>query len=140
MSYIHDFCMWLNATPWSTYIREGDYPFPIIETVHIIGLAFSVGVIMWLDLRFLDLIMTDQPIVEMVEQLEPWAIVGFGIMFVSGALLFLSEPMKCYSTLAFRLKVIMLILTGLNVMYFHFALYPKRAEWEKSAKSPWQLK
>src|SRR5450631_3480450 len=104
MSSIHDFCVWLNATPWSTYLRESDYPFPIIETAHIIGLAFSVGVVMWLDLRFLDLIMTDEPIAELVEQLEPWAIGGFVIMFISGALLFLAEPMKCYTTLAFRLK------------------------------------
>jgi hypothetical protein len=140
MHYIQAFCQWLNETSWSTYIRESDYPFPIIETFHVIGLAVSVGVIMWLDLRFLGVVMTDEPISSVVEQLEPWATGGFGVMFISGALLFLSEPLKCYTTLAFRLKVIMLILTGLNVMYFHAKLYPRLPEFDKLAKPPWQLK
>lgn len=140
MHYIQMFCQWLNDTQWSTYLREGDYPFPIIETFHVIGLAVSVGVVMWLDLRFLNLIMTDEPISSVVEQLEPWAMGGFSVMFVSGALLFLSEPMKCYSTLAFRLKVIMLILTGLNVLYFHAKLYARLPEFDRMSSPPWQLR
>jgi hypothetical protein len=140
MHYIQAFCQWLNETQWSTYLRESDYPFPIIETFHVIGLAVSVGVIMWLDLRFLNVVMRDEPIQSVVDQLEPWAMGGFAIMFVSGSLLFLSEPMKCYNTLAFRLKVIMLILTGLNVMYFHAKLYARLPEFDKLSSPPWQLK
>jgi hypothetical protein len=140
MHYVQAFCQWLNGTPWSTYLRESDYPFPIIETFHVIGLAVSVGVIMWLDLRFLGVVMPDEPISSVVGQLEPWATGGFAIMFVSGSLLFLSEPMKCYNTLAFRLKVIMLILAGLNVMYFHAKLCARLSEFDKLAKPPWQLK
>jgi hypothetical protein len=140
MHYILEFCTWLNATPWSVWLRESDYPFPLIESAHVIGLAVSVGVIMWLDLRFLGLIMLDEPIKDMVDQLEPWAMGGFAIMFVSGGLLLLSEPLKCYSTLAFRLKVIMLILTGLNVAYFHAKLYARLPEFDKSPNPPWQLK
>ena len=140
MHYIFEFCNWLNQTSWSTWLRESDYPFPIIETFHVIGLAVSVGVVMWLDLRFLNLVMRNRPIKATVEQLEPWAMGGFAIMFASGSLLFLSEPMKCYNTVAFRLKVIMLILTGLNVLYFHARLYARLPEFDKSPSPPWQLK
>jgi hypothetical protein len=38
-------------------------------------------------------------------------------MFVSGILLLLAEPLRCYTTLSFRLKAVMLILAGLNVWY-----------------------
>lgn len=140
MHYLLEFCQWLNGTAWSTYLRENDNPFPIIESFHVIGLAVSVGVIMWLDLRFLELVMKDEPITNLVEQLEPWAIGGFVVMFVSGSLLFLSEPLKCYNTLAFRFKVIMLILAGLNVWYFHRAVYPRLSEFDASVNPPWQLK
>ena len=44
--------MWLNATPWSEYLRESDYPFPVIETVHVIGLAFSVGLLALFSIAF----------------------------------------------------------------------------------------
>ena len=75
---------------------------------------------------------------EVVSQLEPWAIRGFMVMFASGLLLFLAEPMKCYTTVAFRLKVVMLILSGLNVWFFHAKVYPKVAEWDNSPVLPWQ--
>lgn len=142
MSFIHSFCVWLNATPWSVAIREGDYAFPIIETIHIIGLAFSVGTIMWVDLRFLGLAMTDEPAADVIEQLEPYAMAGFVIMFVSGALLFLSEPLKCYTTLAFRLKAIMLVLASVNIMYFwRSSAYKNITEWDQvHGGVPWQGK
>jgi hypothetical protein len=98
MSHLLSFVQWLNDTPLSVYLRESDWPFPIIETIHILGLGFSVGTIMWLDLRLLGLAMREAPVTDVIEQLEPWAIGGFAVMFVSGSLLILSEPLKCYNT------------------------------------------
>jgi len=59
---------------------------------------------MWLDLRLLRLAVREVPVADVIEQLEPWAIGGFAVMFVSGSLLILSEPLKCYNTVAFRIK------------------------------------
>ena len=140
MSFIHDFCVWLNATSWSVGLREGDYAFPIVETIHIIGLAFSVGTIMWVDLRFLGLAMKHESPADVIEQLEPYAMVGFAIMFISGALLFLSEPLKCYTTWAFRLKAIMLVLATINIMYFWRTDAHKHIEQWDSTRIPWEGK
>jgi len=131
---------WLNDSAFSTWLRESDSPFPIIETVHIIGLGLSVGTILWVDLRLLGLVTTHYRVSDIVGQLEPWAIPGFMVMFVSGLLLFVSEPMKCYSTLSFRLKAVMLVLTGLNVWYFHAKVYPGVAEWDDNPVMLWQAK
>jgi hypothetical protein len=128
---------WLNDSPLSVWLREGNWPFPIVETVHILGLSVSVGTIMWIDLRLLGLVTTRYRVSELVGQLEPWAIRGFGVMFISGLLLFIAEPMKCYSTISFRLKAIMLVLTALNVWYFHAKVYPSVAEWDDAAVLPW---
>ena len=131
MSHFLSFVQWLNDTPISVYLRESDWPFPIIETIHILGLGFSVGTIMWLDLRLLGLAMRDAPVVDVIEQLEPWAIGGFTVMFVSGSLLILSEPLKCYNTVAFRIKVVLLILAALNVLYFHKRVMHNVDEWDR---------
>ena len=131
---------WLNDSSLSVWLRESDWPFPIIETVHILGLSLSVGTIMWIDLRLLGFVTKRYRVSEIVGQIEPWAIRGFGVMFVSGLLLFIAEPMKCYSTIAFRLKVIMLVLTALNVWYFHAKVYPSVAEWDDAAVLPWKPK
>jgi len=134
------FFQWLNETPFSVALRENDWPFPIIETFHILGLGISVGVIIWVDLRLVGLTMRSQPVSQVVSQLEPWAIRGFVVMFLSGSLLFLAEPMKCYSTIAFRFKAVMLVLTSLNVWYFHAKVYPHVAEWDEARVMPWRAK
>lgn len=133
-------CQWLNDSPFSTALREGDYPFPIIETIHILAVAFSVGVIMWVDLRLLDIVMRVEPASDIIGQLEPWAIGGFIVMFLSGSLLFLAEPMKCYTTTAFRIKAVLLLLAGLNVWYFHGRIYRDFADWGAGAVTPWRAK
>jgi hypothetical protein len=136
MFHFLTFVQWLNDTPISVYLREGDWPFPIIETVHILGLGFSVGTIMWLDLRLLKLTMREVPVADVIEQLEPWAMGGFAVMLISGSLLILSEPLKCYNTIAFRIKVILLILAGLNVLYFHKRVMHNVDEWDQNM--PWR--
>ena len=138
MPHLLSFVQWLNDTPISVYLRESDWPFPIIETIHILGLGFSVGTIMWLDLRLLGLAMREAPVTDVIEQLEPWAIGGFAVMFVSGSLLILSEPLKCYNTVAFRIKVVLLILAVLNVLYFHKKVMHDVDQWDRNV--PWRAK
>ena len=127
---------WMNQLPFSVWLRSEEWPFPIIETIHLLGLGMSVGTILWVDLRLLGLVTRRQKVSDIVSQLEPVAIPGFVVMFISGLLLFIAEPLKCYNTVAFQLKVVMLALTGLNVWYFHAKVYPGVAAWDDSSDVP----
>ncbi len=134
------FVTWMNNLPWSVALREGDFSFPIIETIHVLGLGASFGTIMWVDLRLMNVTMRDRRVSDVVDQLEPWAIFGFIIMFLSGTLLLLSEPLKAYTTIAFRLKVLMLILAGINIWVFHRGIYKTIKEWDQAEVLPWQAR
>lgn len=134
------YVQWLDNTHFSLALRQGDWTFALLETVHIIGLATSVGLVMWIDLRLLGLMMVQKPVSSVVKMLEPSAIVGFSIMFVSGIFLLLSEPLKCYTTIAFRIKVVLLLLAGLNVWYFHARVSRGMAEWDDAKVMPWPPK
>jgi hypothetical protein len=138
--HLVDFFQWLNDSPVSVWLREEDWPFPVIETIHILALGISVGTIMWVDLRLMGFVTKRHPVSDLVEQLEPWAIGGFMVMFASGLLLFVSEPMKCYTTWAFRLKAVMLVLAAANVWFFHAKVYPGVAQWDEAAALPRQAK
>jgi hypothetical protein len=138
--HLVDLFQWLNESAVSVWLREGEWQFPIIETIHILGLGLSVGTILWVDLRLIGFVTTRHRVSEIVGPLEPWAMTGFAVMFVSGLLLFLAEPMKCFTTLSFQLKAIMLVLAGLNVWYFHTKVYPSVAEWDDAAVAPWRAK
>lgn len=129
---------WLNGTSWSLYLRESELAFPLTEAIHLIGLGISVGTIMWVDLRLLGLTMRRERATDVIGRLEPWAFCGFIVMFISGIVLFLGKPENYYTTTAFRIKMMMLPLAGLNVLFFHKRVYPHVAEWDEGAVVPWQ--
>ncbi|HEU0049827.1 MAG TPA: DUF6644 family protein [Nitrososphaera sp.] len=136
-----NFVTWLNNSPWSVWLRENDYAFATIETFHILGLGLSVGTIMWVDLRLIGISMKRYRVKEMVRQLEQLALYGFLVMFISGFLLLCSEPLKCYTILAFRLKATMLPLAGLNVLYFHSkGVFGTVSEWDEATITPWRAR
>lgn len=129
---------WINETAFSQYLRESELAFPLTEAIHLIGLGISVGTIVWVDLRLLGKVMREVRVSEVVSRLEPWAIGGFSIMFVSGFFLFLGKPDNYFSTTAFKLKMLLLPLAGLNVLFFHRGLVPNIAQWDDDATPPWQ--
>ena len=131
---------WINETAFSYYLRESELAFPLTEAVHLIGLGISVGTILWIDLRLMGLAMTRIRASEIVSRLEPWAIGGFIVMFASGALLFLGKPDNYYATSAFKLKMVLLPLAGLNVLIFHKRVWPGVARWDEGPAIPWQAR
>ena len=133
---ILSFVTWLNDTSWSVYLRENDYAFAMIETIHILGLAFSVGLIMWIDLRLIGASMKRVRASHVIGGFEPWAVGGFLVMVVSGTLLLFSEPLKCYNAVSFRIKAVLLVLAGLNVWFFHAKVFPNIGEWDASGHTP----
>lgn len=129
---------WINETAFSQTLRESELAFPLTEAVHLVGLGVSVGTVLWIDLRLLGRVMTGIRVTEVVSRLEPWAKAGFAVMFLSGLLLFLGKPDNYYSTMAFKLKMVLLPLAGLNVLFFHTRVFPRVAAWDTSVMPPWQ--
>jgi hypothetical protein len=133
-----DLVHWINETAFSQYLRESELAFPLTEAIHLIGLGISVGTIIWVDLRLMGKVMRDVRVTEVVSRLEPWAVGGFLIMLVSGIFLFLGKPDNYYGTAAFKLKMLLLPVAGLNVLFFHSRVFPGVARWDDRAVPPWQ--
>ena len=107
------FCQWLEQTSLSVAIRESAWAFPIVESVHVLGLClFGMAILM--DFRVLGLALTRVPAVEIAADLMPWMTAGIVVVVVSGILTFLNTPVEYYSNTVFRIKVIMLLLVAVN--------------------------
>ncbi len=61
-SAIFRLCEWLEATPLGVMVRESLWVFPILVAIHIMGLIFSAGIVVWLDLRLLGVSMPGVPV------------------------------------------------------------------------------
>jgi hypothetical protein len=136
MNILLHFCQWIYSTSLGTGIRESTYVFPIIETVHTLGIVLLVGTVAIVDLRLLGLLMKEEPVSQVAGQLLPWTWAGFAIMFASGGLLFAAEAAKIYGNPAFRLKLLLLFLVGLNPLIFHFTIYRDVATWDTAPVIP----
>ena len=129
-------CQWLQDTPLSTAIRTSAYAYPFIEGSHVLGLAFSVGTIIWFDLRLLGVTMRKDRVSDVFNQLRPWATAGFAVMIITGSLLFASRAADAYSSTYFRIKVGLLVLGALNIVIFHTTIDRQREQWDTAETPP----
>jgi Family of unknown function (DUF6644) len=133
-------CQWLQDTPLSTAIRTSAYTYPLLEGSHVLGLAFSVGTILWFDLRLLGVTMRRDRVSDVFNQLRPWTAVGFLIMIVTGSLLFASRAADAYASIYFRIKVGLLILGALNIVIFHTTIDRQRQQWDAADTPPFRAR
>lgn len=122
MSLVADICRQIYDTPFATAIRESEVSFSLIETVHVLGLALIVGTIALVDLRLLGALWRDVPAKDIEHRVVPVTWAGFAVMAASGALLFVAEAAKVQDNPAFRVKLALLALAGVNVLLFHLFL------------------
>jgi hypothetical protein len=137
---ISQLCQWLQDTSWGTGIRESTWVFPIVEGTHAIGIALSVGILLIMDLRLAGVLMRREPVSRISNQLMPWSLGGFVIMFITGILLFWSQAMKAYGSIFFRIKLVLLVLAAINALVFKLTLRRSIVTWDTAEKPPFRAR
>jgi len=123
-------CKWLENTPLGLGISGSIWIFPAIEMVHMFGIVVLVGATSILDLRLLGVLVRDEPVSKLAHATLRWAWISFTVMVVTGGLMFVSEATKCYNSAPFRLKMLMMVVAGLNALIFHSFAYRGVSRWE----------
>jgi len=100
-------------------LNESPLTFPILECIHIVGFAFSVGTIGLVKLRLVGLGMRRLSPAQVASAMAPWTLFGLGLMLTSGPLLFSSDPDMYYLNRAFQIKMVLLLLA----MVFHYTVH-----------------
>lgn len=133
---IHHFCLWLNDTGPATALRESLWVFPIVETIHVLAIALLAGSIVILDLRLLGVLLRGERVTTVARQVLPIVWTGFGILTASGLLLFAAEAAKSYANPAFRIKLLLLVLAGVNPIVYYRTVYRRIGQWDTLPKTP----
>lgn len=129
-------CEWLESTQVGVLVRESLYGFPILAAIHILGLTVSVGTLVWFDLRLAGISMPRCPVSSLYRRLIPWTLAGFGLMFLSGLLLFTGFATKAYGNVYFRIKLTAIVLAGVNALVYHRTIERRIARWNDAARPP----
>ena len=99
------FFEWCETLWLGQFVVGSNWLFPVIESVHLLGLALLGGAIFLVDFRLLGLGLKDRAVSELARDARPWMIAGLIAMILTGVPLFLSEPIKCYYSTAFWIKI-----------------------------------
>jgi hypothetical protein len=104
------FFEWCENAGLIVAMRSSLWLFPVIESVHLMGLALTGGAVLMVDLRLLGLGLRRQPVAQVARDAERWLIVSLCVMIPTGLLLFMSTAVKCYYLPAFWVKMTSLLL------------------------------
>jgi len=127
---------WLGDQPSSISIRESLFVWPLLESTHVLTLMLFAGTAMMLDLRLLGVTFRGVPAHEFTGRLLPWTRAAFALMTITGVLLLYANPVRYYFNIFFRLKLLLLVVAGLNIWWFHARTHRTIDGWSLALRPP----
>jgi hypothetical protein len=82
---------------------ENSWIFPVVESIHVVGLAAFVGTVVLEDLRTLGYVRTGE------RPLKAWSHAGLAVMLLTGAAMFFSDTARYSHNPAFQVKLALLV-------------------------------
>jgi uncharacterized membrane protein len=99
-----------------TFVIAKTWVWATCETLHFIGLCLLFGVASFVDLRMLGVMKGIS--FKALHRLLPWGVLGFGINMITGMLFFVAAYDQYTTNLVYQWKLVLMMLAGLNVLYF----------------------
>jgi hypothetical protein len=138
MTMLESLGMWLKATWLSSVVIGYPWVWPTCESLHFMGLAILVGTVAVLDLRMLGV--GKGLAIPPIHGLIRWGIAGFIINLVTGILFFVGTPEQYIGNFAFYMKMIFIVLAGVNVAVFYLTIYERVERLEPDEDAPLSAK
>jgi hypothetical protein len=117
-------------------MRSAAFLYPIVESIHIIGIALLVGPAFLFDLRILGVGRNTVSAMTAARVLLPVSRIGIAIAVLTGVALLSAQATSVASSGAAPWKLGLLILAGVNVLIFHLGPHGRVDRWEEAAAAP----
>ena len=111
----------LVSTGIDGYVAAHDWVWPVGEILHFFGMALLIGSVGLVDLRMLG-VAKGVPI-KSLERFVPLGVIGFVINLLTGFVFVAGNPVggpqEYLGNLAFQLKMLLILIAGLNLLAFY---------------------
>lgn len=101
--------------PW---IASSVWAYPALEVLHIVGIALLLGNLVLFELRVWGAA-PELPLRPLARLALSLALAGFGLIVLSGVLMFAAGPAELLASTVFTVKMGLVMLAGLNAAWFH---------------------
>ena len=104
-----DFAQWLAQTRISLAIQTNLWVIPAIQSIHIAAIGIVLSSVLMVDLRIFGWAGTDETIGQTTRRFAPWLWGALGVLFVTGVLMIVGEPIRELFSLSFWLKMSLIV-------------------------------
>jgi hypothetical protein len=123
----HPILTWMKMTPVGEWVRDSAWAFPFLQSWHFVGMTMLLGVVGAIDLRVLG-VARAIPLAPL-HRFLPLAFVGFGINLITGICFFCHDPWVYAFNISFRIKMLLILLAGLNALWFRLGVFLDLERW-----------
>jgi hypothetical protein len=130
----------IEGTGVAAWVRENDFSFPLLEAIHVSAVMLVLGSIAVMDLRLLGFASRALPVRRISNAVLPWTWAGFAIAVVSGTVLMTGQAGAYAANTQFRLKMLLMLAAGINMLIFHLGVWRSVDDWDRQAPPPWRAR
>ena len=130
--------IWILSTSINAWILNTPWAWPIAEILHFMGLSLLLGSMLIVDIRLAGHWRAIS--LNAVHRLLPWTILGFAINLITGTLFFFGDPERYVANIGFKIKMLLVVIAGLNAIWFKLRIDPDMASWGPDQDSSSQAK
>jgi hypothetical protein len=131
---LHSFLEWLQNTPPA--VAVGETWFPWVESTHVMFFSLVAGSILLVDARLLGVGFAHLRLTYVARRLLPVTWIAFAGAATTGSLMFMANATNYAHNKPFITKMCLLVLVGVNMLYFHLVTYRSVEKWDVGRPAP----
>lgn len=120
----------------AAWVRESMLALPIINAIHVVGVALVFGTIGIVDMRLIGIQSVSRRYSHVAHELLKWTWLGFAFALITGLLMFAANATTFYSNTQFWVKMGLIVLAGINMMVFELVTVRNVKEWDEQRITP----
>lgn len=124
----------LEGSAINGWVLGSSWVWPLLEILHFIGLSLLLGSLLVIDLRLAGFFRGID--IRATHKLLPWTLIGFALNLITGTLFVIGDPVRYFANVGFRVKMLLVVLAGLNALWFYFKIDSAMRDWDPHGDTP----
>jgi len=130
------FITWIETSAIGEWMRSNVMAMPWVNAAHVLCIALVFGSILVVDLRLLGLFDRHRAVMRVSDEMLRLTWAAFGGAVITGLMYFAANATTYWFNMAFRLKMLAILLAGINMLVFQFVTFRGVAAWDRNAPTP----
>jgi hypothetical protein len=130
-----EFSNWLDQTRISVAIKTVGWVIPAVQSIHILCICIVLGSILTIGLRVWGAFLMSVRLEDVAQRFYPWLWTALSGLLLTGVILIVAEPIRELFSLAFWIKIGLIIVGGVVSAWFQLHVRRHGAKWDTNAYS-----